>query len=138
MPPDHEPILGQPHIGSSSFKRKAWEAGLFKMLVREANPKQPHCTPLICQLLRQPDHCLNESAARPSHHFHQLVMMMVMMAAVVSLAAQVFFRIFVKGSFAARGAEIIHMPIVFRLPLGRCLVDFHFTYWIYCHDLPLD
>ena len=66
-----------------------------------------------------------------------VVMMVIMiMVAVVSLTTQVFLGLFVKGGFAARGAKIVHLPIVFRRPLGGSLVDFHFTYWIDCHNKP--
>lgn len=67
-----------------------------------------------------------------------IVMMVVMiMVAVISLTTQVFLGLFVKGGFAARGAKIVHLPIVFRFPLGSGLVDFHLTYWIDCHNKPL-
>ncbi len=67
-----------------------------------------------------------------------IVMMVVMiMVAVISLTTQVFLGVFVKGGFAARGAKIVHLPIVFRFPLGGSLVDFHLTYWIDCHNKPL-
>lgn len=48
--------------------------------------------------------------------------------------AQVFLRVLVKGDFAARRAEKVSLPLVFRLPLGGSFVDFHITYRIYCHD----
>lgn len=47
---------------------------------------------------------------------------------------QIFFRLFVKGGFAAWGAEVIGLALIFRRCYGRFLVYFHATYRIDGHD----
>jgi hypothetical protein len=59
---------------------------------------------------------------------------LAMMVAVAGLFIQVLLWEFVKGGVAARGAEMVDLPLLFRRPIGSCLFYFHVTYGIDCLD----
>ena len=50
-----------------------------------------------------------------------------MMFVVFILPGQVFFRVFFKGAFTARGTKIIRFTVIFRCPFCGFDFDFHFS-----------
>jgi hypothetical protein len=57
----------------------------------------------------------------------------MMVVFVLRISVQILLGIFVKGGLATRGAEIISLPMILGLPLGRVRINFHFTYGIDGH-----